>query len=243
MVSLVALGVLALRHLLLLARATELLHNRGQRVALLLVPVACLALILWVLERWADPAVRDNQIYVWLFLQCGGLWIGGGALGMCALGVSAADDAVQAWNPAATVAVCGGMLGAALCFAGANVGVGPTIWTTLGPATMAIALWLAVAVAADQVLRSAAPVVMDRDLGAGWRLAAFLVAEGLIFGGAAAGDWVSLQETELAFARALPAALAVAAAVVGLRRAAAWIGAVVALGGAAAWTAVTFSLH
>jgi hypothetical protein len=240
---LVALGVLALRHLSILARATGLVRNRGQRVALLLVPVACLVLIRWVLEHWSDPEVRGHQAYVRLFLQCGGLWIGGGVLGMRTLGVSAVDDVVQSRNPAATVAVCGGMLGAALCFAGANVGLGPTIWTTLVPAAMATALWLAVVVAADQWLRSAAPVVMDRDLGAGGRLAVFLVAEGLIFGGAAAGDWVSTLDMELSFARAMPAALAVAAVVVGLRKAAPWIGSAVALGGAVAWTAGTFSLH
>jgi hypothetical protein len=82
-----------------------------------------------------------------------------------------------------------------IAYAGCNIGAGPTIWTTLVPAAIATASlllsWLI------YVLASGAneAIAIDRDVASGMRFAALLVALGVIFGRAMAGDFTSWSQT------------------------------------------------
>ena len=124
-----------------LAQGDRFARNRPQRLLLGLWPVACLALAWGVLACWADPEVRDTGIYLLLFLIAGAALLFASLHLFPLVGLSPYDDVVQAPNPAATIAVCGALLGVTLCYAGANSGSGPTIWTTLIPAVLAIGLY------------------------------------------------------------------------------------------------------
>jgi hypothetical protein len=93
------------------------------------------------------------------------------------------------------VVVCATMLAVAVCFAGGNIGEGPTIWTTLLPAFMGLgalaALWLSIELAAH----FSESITLDRDVASGAHLAGLLLAGALVLARAIAGDFVSWEGT------------------------------------------------
>jgi hypothetical protein len=111
------------------------------------------------------------------------------------LGIRAFEDGIERNNASAIAAISGAWLAATLCSCGANIGEGPSIYTTLGPMALALVslfgLWLAFSI----VTRNAFSITVERDLSSGIRLAGLLIAWGLILGRAVAGDWVSSQAT------------------------------------------------
>src|ERR1043165_9310172 len=98
------------------------------------------------------------------------------------LGICFREDVLDRDNPAAAVVVCGASVAATLTFAAANIGEGPTVWTTIFPALMATTglfiLWLAL----ESMSRISTSVTEDRDVAAGVRLAGFLISIGLMLG-------------------------------------------------------------
>ncbi len=170
------------------------------RLLLIFVHVLCLLLVLIVLTTAAAKEVRENVGYVGLFTATGAVALGVVNLLSTLIGISALQDAVERRNLAAAWAVGGAWLGSTLCICGANVGEGPTIYTTLGPLALSVGAlggcWLAFAC----VTKSTAAVVVDRDCASGVRLAGLLVAWGLVLGRAVAGDWVSSEATLRDFA-------------------------------------------
>jgi hypothetical protein len=52
------------------------------------------------------------------------------------LGIDVGDDALERNNSAACVATCGALVGSMTIYGFANIGEGPTIWTTIGPAAL-----------------------------------------------------------------------------------------------------------
>ena len=173
-----------------LLTVTSLARTGWQRVWLGLTPVACLILLQGVLNCCAAHEVREQIEYDLLFLAGGAAWLGISGCAARVMGISPRDDAVESPNAAATAAVCGAWIGSMLCYAGGNIGEGPTIWTTFGPAAMATAglfvLWLMLELLAG----SSEAIVVGRDTASGLRLAGFLMAAGLILGRAVAGDWL-----------------------------------------------------
>ncbi len=195
-----------------LIRITALGARRGQRAVLALWPILCLGLLLFVLMYLSAREVREDFGYILLFLFIGAAWVFCAGLLLPLFGTSARDDAVERANGAAGASVCGALGGSTFCFAFANAGEGPTIWTTIGPAFLAtsglLVLWFAVE-ATTQLSES---VSVDRDLASGLRLAGFLLASGLILGRAVAGDWESAENTLADFFRqGWPASLLAAA--------------------------------
>jgi len=164
-------------------------------------PILCLASVLAVICAAADPVVRNDVRYIMLFVFSGGVYLAAATFGLACLGISARDDALENCNTAAAWAVCGAQAGAAACFAGSNVGVGPTIWTTLIPAFFA-GMTLIVAVFLVAVLTSLSDdVAIDRDVASGLRMAGCMAACGLVLGRAAAGDFESWRSTFIDFAK------------------------------------------
>jgi uncharacterized membrane protein YjfL (UPF0719 family) len=157
--------------------------------------------LLWhVIWNWADPEIRTTPVYVTLVLLMGGAWLTLAAALFPWLGTGLRDDVFEARNPAAALALSGAVLGVLITFAGSNIGTGPSFWNNVFAGMVStgalLALWLALALGADV----AGSVSRERDLGAGIRLGAFLVAEGLILGRAIAGDWHSAAKTVEDFA-------------------------------------------
>ena len=185
-----------LRWYLQVLRRSTLRYPARQRAALAAAPVGCLIVLFVFLRKWSDPQhVAGHFDYELLFLAGGASWLflSAGAFGW--LGLSWIDDAVERCNPAAVVAVCGAMLGVTLLYAYCNIGNGPTIWTTLLPALVATLAFLVVWLMEEAISDPAEAVTVDRDVATGVRLAAFLVALGLILGRAMAGDFYGWSDT------------------------------------------------
>jgi len=195
----------------------SLLRRRPPLIGLLtLAPIACVLIIYCVLRNWSDPVVKDDLRYVLLFLASGGAFLSIFGLAIPQLGLSLSLDVVNQRNPAAVVTIVGGMIGVTLAYALANIGSGPTIWTTIGPAVLACGALLVLWAIAEMAGDFSEAVTIERDVASGLRLAVFLICGGLILGRAVAGDYVSAEATFHDFAAqgwmALP--LAVAAAMV-----------------------------
>lgn len=163
----------------------------------LAVTPALLLIVIGVgIVELGDPKQVANQPdYVFLFLLGGAAVLALVAEGTPWLGISFSADAIERRNPAAAIAIAGAMSGASLIYIGANAGAGPTIWTTLVPAGAGLFAWALLWMAMDRVAGISEAICVERDSAAGVRLAATLVATGLVLGRAVAGDWTDWDST------------------------------------------------
>lgn len=179
-----------------------LLGRRPPYLPLLLItPAICFGILYFILINWADPVVANDWRYIFLFLAGGGMFLTIFASVIPALGLSIKLDVLIQHNPAAVLVTIGAMIGAMLAYAYSNIGEGPTIWTTIEPATLAtltlLFLWLIV-----ELIGGVSEVVtIDRDIASGLRHGAFLIAGGLVLGRAMAGDFVSADDTFAEFVK------------------------------------------
>jgi hypothetical protein len=185
-------GVLWYRRLLCLNPLARWMISRW--IIGLTLPV-CLVLLLIVLRTLADPEVRSDVGYQVAFVIAWGaalLWAHffGHLLGLAWL-----EQGLERRNLGAVSAGVGLTLGTTLAVAGANIGEGPTMGTTIGPMFLAVGalvgLWGMLAAATGNT----SAVTVERDRAAGLRLAALLVTWGMVLGRSVAGNWVSVVAT------------------------------------------------
>jgi hypothetical protein len=166
------------------------------QVFLSILPMCCPFLTYLILANWADPQVRDNGGYVFLFIVGGIAWFFIAAQWVRLLGLSFRDDAIERNNLAAAVAVAAAVLSASIIYALANVGSGPTIWTTILPAAggtlLFVLLWLCTLAAGGTIVDS---IAIDRDLATGIRLGGAFIGSALILGRAAGGNFIDWDQT------------------------------------------------
>jgi hypothetical protein len=188
-------GAAALRWYAALITVTRRAASPVHRFILALAPLACLAIVQGVLACCAAHEVKQAAEYDFLFVAGGAAWLGATTLGLPLADVCPRDDAIESRNPAGVISLCGAWIGVTLCYAGGNIGEGPTIWTTFVPAAAATAallfLWLLLAVATGV----SENIAIDRDAASALRLAGFLIAAGLVLGRAVAGDFQSWEAT------------------------------------------------
>jgi hypothetical protein len=174
------------------------------RPVLAWVPLLCLAGLYALLRTAASFDVRDAPIYLAFYVVFGAAWLIPGRGLFSLLGFSWQHDALDRRNPAAAAAVAGGLVGLTACYAGANIGDGPGWWCVAfagGLATLGWFIAWAVVEAAGDVAEA---ITVERDVDAGVRLGAFLIAAGLLCGRGAAGDWTSATQTAIEFGDAWP---------------------------------------
>lgn len=164
-------------------------RNRPLRQLGLAAPAVACAGILFVLATYASHDVRDSTVYLLFYTAMGAAWLGAAMKFTGLFGLSLRDDWLERHNAAAGIAGTGVLLGAAAAFAGANIGDGPGWWVVCFCAALSTvalgAAWWLYAKLSDAMER----ITVDRDRGAGWRLAGFLVAAGIICGRSVAGNW------------------------------------------------------
>jgi len=174
-------------------------RGKGERVAVLLAPGCCALLLFWVLAEHSAVDVRSSSLYLVFYLSLGCAWVGLATRWLPYLGVSIRDDVVERRNPAAAMAIVGMMFGLTFAFAGGNVGNGPGWWCVVicaGLATASLgATWLALHVVAGVP----ETLTVDRDVATGVRVGVLVALLGMVFGRAAAGDWVSVGDTVWTF--------------------------------------------
>jgi hypothetical protein len=176
-------------------RTPALVHPGRRRAALLLVLLITLAVVAFTLLTGADPVVRASPGYVVLFLAVAAATLAGATVAAAAFGLNPLEQVVRGRNTAAGWAVSGLWLGTGLVNAGANVGRGDTIYTTLGPLALAFAALIGLAAVLAAATRGFRAVRLDRDGPAGVRLAGIFLAWGLFLGRGGAGDWESTSRT------------------------------------------------
>lgn len=176
------------------------------------------ALIFFVLTRLAADDVRDAPQYLLMYFLLGLAWVRVAAFCFPLLGLNPRDDVIERRNRAALPAFIGAIVGVTLCFAGANIGNGPGWWVVVFAAGLASAALAGIWLAAGQWSGVVDFVTIDRDVAAGWRLGGLLVACGLIFGAAVAGDWVSAPATVADFIKRGWPALVIAALAIQIER-------------------------
>lgn len=163
--------------------------------ALAMIPPVALVLLASILSRWASFDVRASPPYLFQYVALGAAWLGVALRIFPWFGISARDDVAERGNPAAAVALAGAILGLVLCYAGGNIGDGPGWWVVLFSSGLATAAFFASWAAFEAWAHASDAVTIDRDPAAGARHAGFSVAQGLILGRAAAGDWTSATAT------------------------------------------------
>lgn len=168
---------------------------------LLFTPLAALAVLFFVLRRWADDEVRNDARYITLLMLLGGAWMSLVSMVSHWLGVSLRQDAVERRNPAATIAWCGTMLGVISLYSGGNVGEGPSLWNNVFSAGLGTVTLLAFWLVLEATGRIAHSITIDRDVASGLRLGGFMLASGIVFARALAGDWQSAAHTANDFVR------------------------------------------
>jgi len=163
------------------------------RLLIALAPLACLVLLFVSLDRFAAKDVRESGPYIVFYLMMGAAALGISSQLFALLGLSARDDVLERRNNAALIALLAAQLGVTFCFAGGNIGEGPGPETVVISAGTAIAVWFAFWRLAEFVSGAwiSEGITVDRDLARGVRLAGLLIANGVILGSAAAGDWIA----------------------------------------------------
>jgi uncharacterized membrane protein YjfL (UPF0719 family) len=175
-----------------LVRINPLAAPRPLRIALALTPPACLLLLLLCLDKLAARAVRESSFYLLVYVALGAAVLGVSVQLFSFLGISARDDVLERSNVGALIALVGAMLGSLLCFAGGNIGEGPGVGVVLLSAGTALCVWFVLWYLVERLSggKVSELITVDRDRGCGARLGALLLANGLILGAAAAGDWI-----------------------------------------------------
>jgi hypothetical protein len=168
-----------------------------RRIFCAFLPITSLTIVSLVLKRWSAVDVRDDMAYLLYYLGMGASWLGAASLLFPWLGISVRDDVIERGNRAATWPLSGALTGAALCFAGGNVGNGPGFAVVLFSAALSTGsfflLWWLLEWGSQPSLSD--KITIERDLPAGARLGGLLLALGIILGWAVAGDWVSQADT------------------------------------------------
>ena len=161
----------------------------------------CVILIASALWLWGAMEVRGHFETVLPLTFVGVIWLVISQQLFSWFGVSVRDDAVERKNPAALVALCGATVAVAIIYAAGNLGEGPSYLENVfssGLGTLGFfGLWLLL----ELVWNVSNSIVEERDPASGLRLGAYLLATGLIFGRAVAGDWHSEIATVRDFMR------------------------------------------
>lgn len=198
----IALGFyLWLRSYRALFKARQFRPNKLHRTLFAALPLLCTMFIAAVLLIWSSPDVRSNAGWITFYITGGVAWLQLGLFLLSLFGVSAREDVVERQNPSAAWVVYGTLLGTAACYAGSNIGSGPGAEVVLLCAVLSTTFLFVFWFALERTFRLADRVTIERDESSGIRIGGWIFSLGLIFGGAVAGNWESLEGTILDFLR------------------------------------------
>lgn len=166
-----------------------------------LAPLMCMAILFVVLLKWSSPDVRADSGAILFYMIWGALWLRLALFLFFLAGVSVREDVLERQNRAAGWLICGGMMGAMLSFAGANIGKGPGPQAVLFSAVLSCQVFFGLWLCLERAVRVSDRITIDRDEGAGIRLGGWCAGAGLVLCAAVTGDWKSADATWRDFLR------------------------------------------
>jgi uncharacterized membrane protein YjfL (UPF0719 family) len=175
--------------------------NRRLRWGFYFCLIASLAMIATTLRLWGAAAVRAELNEILLLTLAGLAWLLLAAGLFPWFGLSLRDDVVERGNVAALVALCGALLGMGFIYTGGGLGEGPSYSNNFFSAGLGTAGWFVLWLLLELGGKVSRSIAEERDLASGIRLAGLLVAVGLVFARAEAGDWHSAEATFQDFKR------------------------------------------
>jgi len=171
------------------------------RIPLYALFFGCLIILYLVLQFFASSDVRSSLAYIFFYLLLGAAWLRVWLWLLPLVGLIVRDDVVERGNQAAAFSIGGMLIGVTFCYAGGNIGEGPSwivvVFSALVATSSLFLLWLLL----NGLVNITETVTIDRDSATGLRLAFFLISAGLILGRAVAGDWISFDATIKDFIR------------------------------------------
>ena len=180
-------------------------RNKEARIVLGALPVLSLVIILYTLRILASFDVVDDFIFIIFYVLIGYAWLRAGMFAMFRLfDISWIDDVLDLNNGAALFTIIGSFLGLTVIYAGANVGDGPGWWCVFFAGGLGVSAWFVLIFSADRLNHVFERISVERDLGCGLRVGAYMLAAGIILGRASAGDWTSFPKTIAEFADGWP---------------------------------------
>lgn len=178
-----------------LFRVRQFRPNTTHRKLSVVLPLLSMAFIFVVLLTLSSPDVQSNAEWIIWYTIGGAVWLRLGLFVLSLLGVAARDDVLERHNSAAAWVVYGVMIGTTLCYAGSNIGSGPgpevVLFCAVLSTTFLFAFWFVL----ERAFQLADKITIERDESTGIRVCSWLASLGLIFGGAVAGDWASVEGT------------------------------------------------
>jgi len=175
-------------------------------ITMILLPLLSFMIIVFTLRFLASFDVVDDFIYIVFYILLGYAWLDIGLFFFFPVfDISWRDDVLNANKKAALFAVSGGFIGLTAIYAGANVGDGPGWWCVLFAGGLGLVSWYVLAFIADKLNHISERITIDRDLGCGLRFGAYVLAMGIVFARACAGDWTSFSRTVVEFGAGWPA--------------------------------------
>lgn len=180
------------------------------RISLGLMPVLSSVIILYTLNNLASfDVVGGWVLFYWII---GIMWLYGAVGLMFAFfDISWIDDALNAGNKAAALAVIGGGLSVTFIYAGANVGDGPGWFCVFQAGGLGIVAFIVLGIIANLITKCFIRITSDRDIYCGARTGAYFIGSGVILGRACAGDWTSYAQTVREFGDGWPVLILTAA--------------------------------
>jgi len=176
-------------------RVRQFRPHYTHRILSAILPWLCLVFIVVVLLRESASDVRTDIGWIAGYTIGGAVWLQLGLILLSCLGVAARDDVFERQNPAAAWLVYGAMAGTTFCYAGSKIGNGPgpdvVLFCAVLSTTFLFAFWSVL----ERSFRLADRITIERDESVGIRAGGWIASLGLIFGGAVAGDWVSVEGT------------------------------------------------
>lgn len=180
-------------------------------------PPLAVAGIFAVLKFAASYDVRDAPQYLLFYAVLGAAWLFLSVRVLTAWGVSFRDDAVERRNPAAAIVIGSTLAAHAAIYSGANIGDGPGWWIVVFAGGLGVCGWLVLWWMVESACGASEQITVERDVSAAIRFGGYMIASGLIWGRAVAGDWISLEYTLADMWVAWPA-VALTAAAIGVER-------------------------
>lgn len=188
------------------------------RMPVYLAPLAGLAALGLVLGKSASFDVRADPVYLAFYMIIGAAWIAAASWLPAIFGISYRDDVAERGNAGAAWAIGGAIVGGSFIYTGANIGDGPGWWVIFYTGGIALGIFAACWLALELVTGVSETVTVDRDTSAGVRLGALLLANGVILGRAAAGNWYGAEQAATQVFRIGVAALALTALAIAVER-------------------------